>query len=206
MRVIKPMQRLVDIIDAITAWIGRAFAWCILVMAFGIGYEVYMRYVQKDPTNWAFDISYMMFGALFMMAGAYTLSRNAHVRADVFYRLLGPRTQAKIEFILYILFFYPVVIALIIAGFDYAAESWSYNSGKGEVSVMSPANVPIFQFKTIIPIAGLLLFVQGIAQLCRCMICIRTGEWPPMPYDVEETASQPSKIKEIKSASSKSVK
>jgi TRAP-type mannitol/chloroaromatic compound transport system permease small subunit len=180
------MESFVYFIDKITAWVGKAFAWCILVMAFGIGYEVFMAYVMHNPTNWAFDISYMMYGALFMMAGAYTLSRDGHVRGDVLFRLWPPKVQATIEFILYFLFFFPGVIALVLAGWDYAAESWSYNGGHGEVSVMSPANVPIFQFKTIIPIAGFLLFIQGLAQICRCIICIRTGTWPAHLEDVEE--------------------
>ena len=180
------MEKFILLIDTVTAWVGKAFAWCIMVMAVGIGYEVFVRYIMRDPTSWAFDISYMMFGALFMMAGAYTLSRDGHVRGDVLYRLWKPKAQAIIEFVLYFLFFFPGVIALIIAGWDYAGESWSYNSGRGEVSVMSPANVPIFQFKSIIPIAGFLLFIQGIAQVCRCILCIRTGEWPPHLEDIEE--------------------
>ncbi len=180
------MEKFILLIDTVTAWVGKAFAWCIMIMAVGIGYEVFVRYIMRDPTSWAFDISYMMFGALFMMAGAYTLSRDGHVRGDVLYRLWKPKAQAIIEFVLYFLFFFPGVIALIIAGWDYAGESWSYNSGRGEVSVMSPANVPIFQFKSIIPIAGSLLFIQGIAQVCRCIMCIRTGEWPPHLEDVEE--------------------
>ncbi len=169
-------------VDKVTAWAGKAFAWCILIMTFGVSYEVFVRYVLRDPTAWAFDISYMMYGTLFMMAGAYTLARDGHVRGDVLYRLWKPKTQAIIELILYILFFFPGILALIIAGADYARESWFY----GEVSVMSPANVPIFQFKTIIPIAGGLLFLQGLAQVCRCILCIRTGEWPAHLEDVEE--------------------
>ena len=180
------MERLIFIIDSISAWVGKAFSWCILILAFGVGYEVFVRYVLDDPTSWAFDISYMMYGTLFMMAGAYTLSRDGHVRGDVVYRLWKPQTQAKVELTLYFLFFFPGVTALILAGMDYALESWSYNSGLGEVSVMSPANVPIFQFKLIIPAAGALLFVQGIAQVCRCILCIKTGEWPAHMEDVEE--------------------
>ncbi|MDJ0949390.1 MAG: TRAP transporter small permease subunit [Alphaproteobacteria bacterium] len=176
------MESFILHVDRLSAWVGKAFAWCILIMTFGVGYEVFVRYVLRDPTAWAFDISYMMYGTLFMMAGAYTLSRDGHVRGDVIYRLWKPRTQAVIEFILYFLFFFPGVIALILAGFDYAGESWSYT----EVSVMSPANVPIFQFKTIIPIAGILLLLQGIAQVFRCVICYRTGEWPAHLEDVEE--------------------
>jgi TRAP-type mannitol/chloroaromatic compound transport system permease small subunit len=141
-----------------------------------------VRYLLRDPTSWAFDISYMMYGTLFMMAGAYTLSRDGHVRGDVLFRLWKPKAQATIELTLYILFFFPGVTALILAGWDYAGESWFYQ----EVSVMSPANVPIFQFKTITPIAGSLLFIQGLAQCCRCIICLKTGAWPQHLEDVEE--------------------
>ncbi len=176
------MERFIFFVDRVSAWVGKAFAWAILIMTFGVSYEVFVRYVLRDPTSWAFDISYMMYGALFMMAGAYTLSRDGHVRGDVLYRLWPPRVQATIELILYFLFFFPGILAFIFAGFDYASESWFYT----EVSVMSPANVPIFQFKTIIPVAGALLFLQGIAQVMRCIICLKTGEWPPLLHDVEE--------------------
>lgn len=176
------MERFIEIVDAITAWFGKAFAWCILIMTFGVGYEVFVRYVLRDPTSWAFDLSYIMYGGLFMMAGAYTLSRDGHVRGDFLYRLWRPQTQAKVEFVLYFLFFFPGVLALIIAGWKYAGRSWRYL----EVSVMSPANVPIFQFKSIIVAAGILLFIQGIAQVCRCILCIRTGKWPEHAEDVEE--------------------
>jgi len=176
------MDRFLFTIDKLSAWVGKAFAWCILIMTFGVSYEVFVRYVLRDPTPWAFDISYMMYGTLFMMAGAYTLSRDGHVRGDVIYRLWRPRYQATVELVLYFLFFFPGIIALIYAGFDYAGESWGYR----EVSVMSPANVPIFQFKTVIPIAAIFLFIQGVAQVIRCIICIRTGQWPALLHDVEE--------------------
>ncbi len=176
------MENFILSVDRISAWVGKAFAWCIMVMTFGVGYEVFVRYVLGAPTSWAFDLSYMMYGALFMMAGAYTLSRDGHVRGDVIYRLWKPRVQAGIEFVLYFLFFFPGVIAMIIAGAKYAGRSWGYM----EVSVMSPANVPIFQFKTIIPIAASLLLIQGIAQVCRCIVCMRTGAWPAHLEDIEE--------------------
>ena len=179
------MERFIYFVDTVSSWTGKAFAWCIVIMTFGVGYEVLVRYIFRDPTSWAFDLSYMMYGALFMMAGAYTLSRDGHVRGDVVYRTWKPRTKARVELVLYVLFFFPGVLALIFAGWDYAAESWSYGT-HGEVSVMSPANVPIFQFKTIIPVAGSVLFLQGLAQCCRCILCIKTGEWPPHLEDVEE--------------------
>lgn len=180
------MQRFILLIDSFTAWVGKAFAWCILLLAVGVAYEVFVRYALRDPTSWAFDISYLMYGALFMMAGAYTLARDGHVRGDVIYRLWPPKVQASVEFVLYLFFFFPGILAFIFAGADYAAESWSYNYGKGEVSINSPAGVPISQFKTIIPVAGGLLFLQGIAQVCRCIVCIRTGAWPEHLEDVEE--------------------
>lgn len=176
------MQSFVTFIDRLTAWFGKAFAWCIVIMTFGVGYEVFVRYVLRDPTAWAFDLSYMMYGALFMMAGAYTLSRDGHVRGDFLYRLWKPRTQAKVELVLYFLFFFPGILALIISGWKYAARSFRYT----EVSVMSPANVPIFQFKAIIVAAGILLLLQGMAQVCRCILCIRSGEWPKHEEDIEE--------------------
>jgi TRAP-type mannitol/chloroaromatic compound transport system permease small subunit len=176
------MERFIQIADAISAWFGKAFAWCILIMTFGVGYEVFVRYVLRDPTSWAFDLSYIMYGTLFMMGGAYTLSRDGHVRGDFIYRLWRPETQAKVELVLYFLFFFPGILALIIAGWKYAARSFRYL----EVSVMSPANVPIFQFKMIIVAAGVLLLIQGIAQVCRCILCIRTGKWPEHAEDVEE--------------------
>ncbi len=176
------MLRFIEIADQISAWFGKAFAWCILIMTFGVGYEVFVRYVLRSPTAWAFDLSYMMYGSLFMMAGAYTLSRDGHVRGDFLYRLWKPRTQARVELVLYILFFFPGILALIFAGWKYAGRSWQY----GEVSVMSPANVPIFQFKTVIVAAGILLLIQGLAQIARCLVCMRTGEWPEHAEDVEE--------------------
>ena len=129
------MMGFILFVDKVTAWAGKAFAWCILIMTFGVSYEVFVRYVLGDPTSWAFDISYMMYGTLFMMAGAYTLARDGHVRGDVVYRLWKPKTQAKVELVLYVLFFFPGILALIFAGWEYAQESWFY----GEVSVMSPA-------------------------------------------------------------------
>ncbi len=180
------MVRFINLVDSFTAWVGKAFAWCILLLTFAVAYEVFVRYALRDPTSWAFDMSYMMYGTLFMMAGAYTLARDGHVRGDVLFRLWPPKVQATVELTLYILFFFPGILAFIIAGTDYALESWSYNYGTGEVSINSPANVPISQFKTVLPIAAALLFLQGIAQVCRCVICLKTGEWPAHLEDVEE--------------------
>lgn len=168
--------------DKLSAWVGKAFAWVILVMTFGVAYEVFVRYVMRAPTTWAFDISYMMYGTMFMMAGAYALSRDTHVRADFIYRLWQPRVQASVELVLYFLFFFPGVLALIFAGWRYAARAWRY----GEVSVFSPAGVPVYHFKMMIVVAGILLFIQGIAQVFRCILCIRTNIWMRATEDVQE--------------------
>lgn len=169
--------------DSVSAWFGKAFGWLIMVMAFGVGYEVFVRYVLRSPTAWAFDVSYIMYGTMFMMGGAYTLSRDGHVRADFLYRLWKPRTQAKVELVLYFLFFFPGILALMLVGWKYTARSWGYM----EVSVNSPAGIPIFQFKAVIAVAGLLMFIQGIAQAMRCVLCIREGYWRRAAEDVEET-------------------
>jgi TRAP-type mannitol/chloroaromatic compound transport system permease small subunit len=177
------MNRFIDFADRLSAWFGKAFAWAIMVMTIGVGYEVIVRRLFGAPTSWAFDVSYIMYGTLFMMGGAYTLSRNGHVRGDFIYRLWKPRTQALVEFVLYFIFFFPGVMALMVIGWKYAARSWSY----GEVSVNSPAGVPIFQFKTVIAAAGILLFIQGIAQVMRCIKCMRDGYWTLAQDDIEET-------------------
>ncbi|MGH8540192.1 MAG: TRAP transporter small permease subunit [Stenotrophobium sp.] len=172
----------IGFIDRINTAIGKAFGWYILIMTFGTSYEVFVRYVLNDPTVWNYDLSYNMYGALFIMAGAYTLSRNAHVRGDVVYRLWKPRTQAAIDLLLFIIFFFPGVFALTLAGYRYAGESWRYQ----EVSVYSPSDIPIFPLKTLIPVAGATLLAQGLAEVFRCIICLRTGAWPQRAQDIEE--------------------
>ena len=165
------MQRYCLIIDSLSMWVGKAFGWLILILTLGVSYEVFVRYVLGAPTTWAFDFSYITYGALFLMAGPYALSRNGHVRADVFYRFWQPRTQAKMDLVLYILFFLPAVAAFIYSGWNYAEMSIRFR----EVSIFSPAGVPVFPLKTLTPIAGVLLLLQGIAEIFRCVMCIQTG-------------------------------
>ena len=179
------MMKLILTIDRFNAALGKAFGWYILILTFGVSYEVFVRYVLNNPTIWAYDLSYNMYGALFVMAGAYTLGRNAHVRGDVVYRLLSPRTQATIDLVLFIFFFFPGILALTFAGYRYAGESWHYH----EVSVYSPADIPIYPLKTLIPLAGATLLLQGIAEVLRCIVCLRQGQWPPRLHDVEELES-----------------
>lgn len=177
------MVRYIRFADAVSSWFGKTFGWLIILMTFGMSYEVLVRYLFNAPTPWALDISFIMYGTMFMMGGAYTLSRGGHVRGDFLYRMWQPRVQALVDLILYVLFFFPGILALVFAGWKYASRSWGY----GEVSVNSPAGIPIYQFKTVIVVAGVLLIIQGIAQVCRCILCMRNGYWLPAEDDVEET-------------------
>ncbi|KAB2851350.1 MAG: TRAP transporter small permease subunit [Hyphomicrobiaceae bacterium] len=179
------MRSFLFFIDSLSAWVGKAFAWLILVLTLGVSYEVVVRYIFNAPTTWAFDFSYINYGALFLMAGAYTLSRNGHVRADVIYRFLRPRTQASLDLALYTLFFLPAICAFLYSGYFYARFSLQFR----EVSIFSPAGVPVFPLKALIPVTGGFLLLQGIAEIIRCVICLRTGEWPQRLHDVEETES-----------------
>ena len=179
------MTRFLFFIDSLSTWVGKAFAWLILVLTFGVSYEVFVRYVLRAPTTWAFDISYITYGAMFLMAGAYTLSRNGHVRGDVVYRFWRPRVQAAMDLALYLAFFLPAVGAWIYSGWGYARLSIRFR----EVSIFSPAGVPVFPLKALIPLTGVLLLMQGVAEIIRCILCIRSGRWPQRLHDVEETES-----------------
>jgi TRAP-type mannitol/chloroaromatic compound transport system permease small subunit len=156
------MNRFLFMIDRLSAWSGKAFAWTIVLLTLIVCYDVFARYLANSPTDWGFDAAYILYGVLFMMAGAYTLSRNGHVRADMMYRSLQPRTQATIDLVLYF--------------------AWAQK----EVSSVTAAGTPIYPFKLVIPIAGVLLLLQGIAEIVRCIITIRTGRWPQRLHDVEE--------------------
>jgi TRAP-type mannitol/chloroaromatic compound transport system permease small subunit len=180
------MTRFLLFIDSLSTWVGKAFAWLILLLTFGVSYEVFVRYVLNRPTTWAFDVSYITYGALFLMAGAYTLSRNGHVRADVLYRFWRPRTQATMDLALYVVFFLPAVLAFMYSGWNYAQMSIRFR----EVSIFSPAGVPVFPLKALIPVTGMLLLLQGIAEMIRCVLCIRSGQWPQRLHDVEETEAR----------------
>ena len=169
-------------IDVLSKSIGHAFSWCVLILTASTCYEVFMRYVLNSPTVWAFDISYMMYGALFMMSGAYAVSRNSHVRGDFLYRKWSSRTQAKVDLTLYLVFYFPAIFAMVFTGGQYAFESARIL----ESSVNSPAGVPVWPLKSIIFVAGVTLLIAGTAEVMRCLVCIRTGEWLSRSGDVEE--------------------
>ena len=177
------MNKFIHAIEGLSIWVGRAFGWCILILTLSVTYEVFVRYVLNAPTVWAFDMMVQMYGALFLMAGPYALAQDTHVRADVVYRLFPVRLQATLDFILYLLFFFPGMIALFWFGAEIASDSWRYK----EVSWNSPARIQIYFFKTLIPLAGFLLILQGLAELCRCWIAMRTGIWTKRLQDVHET-------------------
>jgi TRAP-type mannitol/chloroaromatic compound transport system permease small subunit len=180
------VNRIIYSIDQLSKSVGHAFAWCIVILTIGTCYEVVVRYLLNSPTSWAFDMSYLMYGAVFFMAGAYTLSRGGHVRADMFYRLWPPRVQAGIELGLYVVFFFPGVTALVISGWDYGTTSMRIV----EVSVNSPAGVPIWPLKMMIPIGAALLTLQGFAEVLRSIQCLQDGKWAPRLHDVEELENQ----------------
>ena len=178
------MRSFIRFADTLSASMGKAFSWCIVVLMGGTCYEVFMAYVLNAPTLWNFDFSLQMYGAIFMMAGAYTLSTEAHVRGDVIYRLFPTRVQGSIDLILYFIFFFPGVLALAFYGYDYAAQAWIIK----ETSWNSPAQIQIYMAKSMIPLAGFLLIIQGISEVFRSIICIQTGHWPKRASaDAEET-------------------
>ena len=176
------MQKLLLAIDRLSTFVGHAFSWLIVVLTLVITWEVFSRYALDAPHAWAFDVMAMLYGTLFMMAGAYTLSVNGHVRGDVLYGFFSPRVQATLDLTLYIVFFIPGVVALVWAGYYYAADSWRIN----EHSNVTADGPPVYPFKMVIPLAGSILLAQGIVEIVRCVICIRQGEWPSRQRDVEE--------------------
>ena len=176
------MQKLLLFVDKVSTWIGHAFSWLIVTLTLLITWEVFSRYALDNPHAWAFDIMIQMYGTLFMMAGAYTLAKAGHVRGDVLYGFFTPRVQASIDLTLYIVFFIPGVVALVWAGYYYAGDSWRIS----EHSSITAEGPSLYQFKTVIPVAGAILLVQGIVEIIRCVICLKQGDWPSREEDVEE--------------------
>jgi TRAP-type mannitol/chloroaromatic compound transport system permease small subunit len=175
------MQRILLAVDRLSTWLGQAFAWSIVALTFMISWEVFSRYVLNNPHDWALNMQIMLYGTLFMMAGAYTLSKNGHVRGDVLYGFFQPRTQATLDLILYFIFFLPGIIALTYAGWAYANEALAIRE-----KTFSATPLPLYPFKFVIPIAGGMLLLQGLVEIVRCITCIRDGEWPSREADVEE--------------------
>lgn len=185
------IQKILLTIDRISTFIGQTFSWLIVSLTFMITWEVVSRYAFDNPHPWAFDVMIMMYGTVFMMAGAYTLSKNGHVRGDVLYGFFSPRVQASLDLTLYFLFFIPGVFALAWAGYNFAGDAWAIN----EHSNVTADGPPVYPFKTILPLAGAFLLLQGFVEIIRCIICIREGEWPSREQDVEEVDVE--KLKEM---------
>ncbi|MFZ0126495.1 MAG: TRAP transporter small permease subunit [Xanthobacteraceae bacterium] len=175
-------QQFLFTIDAISTWVGKAAAWLIIGLMTLVCVEVFKRYILNAPTAWIFDADNMFYGTLFMLCGAYTLAQNAHVRGDFLYSSMRPRVQAGLDLALYIVFFIPGIAALIYAGYDYAADSWRI----AEHSNVTANGPPVYHFKSVIPIAGALVMLQGVAEIVRCVMCLRTGAWPARLHDVAE--------------------
>jgi TRAP-type mannitol/chloroaromatic compound transport system permease small subunit len=185
------MQKLLLTIDKISTFAGQTFSWLIVSLTFLITYEVFSRYALDAPHPYAFDVMLQMYGTLFMMSGAYTLSKNGHVRGDVLYGFFPQRLQAGLDLTLYIVFFLPGVFALCWAGYTYAGESWAIR----EYSSITSEGPPIYPFKTVIPVAGVLILLQGIVEIARCVLCLKHGKWPSRVQDVEEV--DVAKLKEL---------
>lgn len=175
-------QRLLHVIDGVSTWTGKAAAWLVVGLMALVCAEVFKRYILNMPTAWIFDASNMLYGTLFMIAGAYTLAQNAHVRGDFLYSSLRPRQQAALDVVLYLVFFLPGIAALVYAGWGYAMDSWRID----EHSNVTAEGPPIYQFKFMIPLAGALVLLQGAAEIARCIICLRTGAWPSRLADASE--------------------
>src|SRR3984893_8944491 len=177
-----PVQRFLLFVDTVSTWCGKAASWLILLLTAVVCVEVFKRYILNAPTAWIFDVDNMMYGTLFMLCGAYTLAQNAHVRGDFLYSSMRPRMQASLDIVLYVLFFFPGIAALIYAGYDYASISWRI----AEHSNVTSNGPPVYHFKSIIPIAGAFVMLQGVAEIIRCVVCLKTGEWPSRLKDVAE--------------------
>jgi TRAP-type mannitol/chloroaromatic compound transport system permease small subunit len=175
------MQSILWTVDRISTFIGKAFAWCALLLTLLISWEVFSRYALNNPHAWVLDAQIMLYGTMFMTAGAYTLSKNGHVRGDVLYGFFQPRTQATVDLVLYIVFFLPGIIALTYAGWIYAGESLAIRE-----QTFSADPLPLYPFKYVIPLAGVTLLLQGLVEIVRCIQCIQTGVWPARENDVQE--------------------
>ena len=177
------VQGVLHTIDGVSTWVGKMFAWLMIVLMIVVCVEVFKRYFLNAPSAWIFDVENMLYGTCFMLCGAYTLAQNAHVRGDFLYSSMRPRTQAGLDLVLYIVFFIPGIAALIYSGWVFAVESWTIN----EHSNVTANGPPVWQFKFMIPLAGLMVMIQGFAEIIRCVVCLQTGEWPSRLKDVAET-------------------
>jgi len=175
------IERLLNGVESFSTWIGKAFAWLIVALTLLVVVEVFKRYIMNMPTAWVFDVSNMMYGTLFMMCGAYTLAHDGHVRGDFLYGSMKPRRQAALDLVLYVVFFLPGILALTWAGWVYASDALRIHE-----TTFNATPLPIYPFKFIIPLAGASVLVQGLSEILRCVMCLKTGAWTPRLEDAEE--------------------
>jgi TRAP-type mannitol/chloroaromatic compound transport system permease small subunit len=179
------LERAIRIIDAISAWSGRITAWLILPLIAAMTYEVVIRYVAT-PTQWAYDTSYMLYGAMFMLGAAYTLYRGAHIRTDFLYQKWSVRTQATVDALCYLLLFFPGIAVFLWLGGEFAWNSWL----RDERTVGSSWMPIIYPLKAVIPVAAALLLLQGVAEFLKCIHALRTGRWLATPRSLDEVLSR----------------
>ncbi|CAN7509630.1 TRAP transporter small permease subunit [Polaromonas sp. LjRoot131] len=175
-------QKILHTADHISTWVGKAAAWLIVVLMLVVCAEVFKRYALNAPTAWIFDVNNMLYGTLFMLGGAYTLAHDGHVRGDFFYGNMKPRTQAWLDLVLYIVFFLPGIVALTWAGWTYFNESLAMRE-----QTFNATPIPLYPFKFVIPVAGAIVLMQGLSEILRCVVCIRTGIWTPRLKDAQES-------------------
>jgi TRAP-type mannitol/chloroaromatic compound transport system permease small subunit len=175
-------QKILHTADHISTWVGKAAAWLIVVLMLVVCAEVFKRYALNAPTAWIFDVNNMLYGTLFMLGGAYTLAHDGHVRGDFFYGNMKPRTQAWLDLVLYIVFFLPGIVALTWAGWTYFSESLAMRE-----QTFNATPIPLYPFKFVIPVAGAIVLMQGLSEILRCVVCIRTGIWTPRLKDAQES-------------------
>ena len=176
------IQTLLHSADHISTWVGKAFSWLIVALMLLVVVEVFKRYALNAPTAWVFDASNMLYGTLFMMGGAYTLAQDGHVRGDFLYGNFKPRTQASIDLALYVIFFIPGIAALTWSGWTYFQDSVALNE-----QTFNADPLPVYPFKFMIPFAGALVLMQGISEIIRCIVCLKTGAWTPRLKDARES-------------------
>jgi TRAP-type mannitol/chloroaromatic compound transport system permease small subunit len=166
------IKKIVQRIDSISEWSGRIFSWISLPLVLFMSYDVIMRYLFQAPTKWAYEMTWMLYGALFILGGAYGLKHKLHVRVDILYNRWSPRTQAIFDLMVYILIFFPVFYILISHSIIYAYYSWEV----WETSYISYWQPPVYPIKTVMVVGFVLFALQGVAEFLRLAVLVFKGE------------------------------
>jgi TRAP-type mannitol/chloroaromatic compound transport system permease small subunit len=161
-------------LDPIAVWSGRLACFMLIPLVLALTWEVVARYVFNAPTQWAYDMTFMLYGTFFMLGAAFTLQRKGHVRTDMYYERWSPRRQASIDIVCYLLFFLPVVWVFTYTGWGYFWKSFVTNE-----TFVSSAWQPIaWPFKMAMPLTGVLLAIQGLSEVFKCVHTLQHGKWP----------------------------